>query len=167
MDHQITQLYNTYGPMVYRRCLSLVKDHELAMDCMQDVFVRLLKAHSRLEPGGFSSLLYTMATRVSLNALRGISRRERGKVSWDIALSEARAPDSPEEDAMQNQVIQQVLSLGDEKTRTIAWLHYADGYTLEETAQAVGMSVSGIRKRLRVFKDKAAVVKEHYHGTDL
>ena len=31
----------------------------------------------------------------------------------------------------------------------MALLHYVDGMTLEEVAEEVGMSVSGVRKRLR------------------
>ena len=46
-------------------------------------------------------------------------------------------------------MLDQIFALDDEKTRTIAWLHYVDRLTLEETAERSGMSVSGIRKRLR------------------
>ena len=38
---------------------------------------------------------------------------------------------------------------GRESTRTMAILHYVDGMTLQEVADEVGMSVSGVRKRLR------------------
>ena len=34
-------------------------------------------------------------------------------------------------------------------TRTMAFLHFVDGMTLAEVAGEVGMSVSGVRKRLR------------------
>ena len=46
---------------------------------------------------------------------------------------------------------------GSEKasTGTIAVLHLLDGLTLEEVAQEVGMSVSGVRKRLRLLKGRA------------
>ena len=47
------------------------------------------------------------------------------------------------------ETLDQIFALEDEKTRTIAWLHYVDRLTLEETAAQAGMSVSGIRKRLR------------------
>ena len=35
-----------------------------------------------------------------------------------------------------------------ESTRTMAVLYYVDGMTLQEVAKEVGMSVSGVRKRL-------------------
>ena len=39
-----------------------------------------------------------------------------------------------------------------ESSRTIAVLHYVDGLTLEEVARQTGMSVSGVRKRLRKLR---------------
>ena len=39
-----------------------------------------------------------------------------------------------------------------ESSRTMAVLHLVDGLTLEETAAAVGLSVSGVRKRLRTLR---------------
>jgi RNA polymerase sigma-70 factor (ECF subfamily) len=34
----------------------------------------------------------------------------------------------------------------------MATLHYLDGWTLEEVAREVGLSVSGVRKRLRSLR---------------
>jgi RNA polymerase sigma-70 factor (ECF subfamily) len=34
----------------------------------------------------------------------------------------------------------------------MATLHFVDGLTLEEVAREVGMSVSGVRKRLRALR---------------
>lgn len=42
----------------------------------------------------------------------------------------------------------------------MAILHYVDGLTLDETAAEMGMSVSGVRKRLRVLKAKIADLPE-------
>ncbi len=39
-----------------------------------------------------------------------------------------------------------------ESTRTIVVLHLLDGLTLQEVADEVGLSVSGVRKRLRVLR---------------
>ena len=37
----------------------------------------------------------------------------------------------------------------------MALMHYVDGFTLEETAKEVGLSVSGVRKRLLILRKKA------------
>jgi RNA polymerase sigma-70 factor, ECF subfamily len=45
-------------------------------------------------------------------------------------------------------------------TRTMAVMHYVDGMTLEEVAGHVGLSVSGVRKRLRVLKERTRSLEE-------
>ena len=46
-----------------------------------------------------------------------------------------------------------------ESSRTIAVLHYVDGLTLEQVADEVGLSVSGVRKRLRKLRDTVRSVR--------
>jgi RNA polymerase sigma-70 factor (ECF subfamily) len=45
-------------------------------------------------------------------------------------------------------------------TRVIAVMHFVDGLTYEETAAEVGLSVSGVRKRLRGLKARARALEE-------
>jgi predicted ArsR family transcriptional regulator len=37
-------------------------------------------------------------------------------------------------------------------------MHHRDGMTLRDTAAAVGMSESGVRKRMRVLRNKGAAL---------
>jgi RNA polymerase sigma-70 factor (ECF subfamily) len=46
-------------------------------------------------------------------------------------------------------VLARLFGRDQESTRTMAMLHYVDGMTLQEVADEVDMSVSGVRKRLR------------------
>ena len=46
-----------------------------------------------------------------------------------------------------------------ESTRTIAVLHWVDGMTLEEVANEVGLSVSGVRKRLRTLREHVGTLE--------
>ena len=38
-----SKLYEAYAPMVYRRCVFMLKDEAEAGDMMQDVFLRIFK----------------------------------------------------------------------------------------------------------------------------
>ena len=49
-------------------------------------------------------------------------------------------------------ILEKIFSHRDAKDSLIAALHFVDGYTLEETAEQVGMSVSGVRKRISELK---------------
>ena len=93
MALDVDALYRTYGPMVMRRCRSILKDEEAAADAMQDTFVRVLRYRDRLASTAPSSLLYTIATNVCLNRLRS-SRHDRlvpiGETIAQIAMDQGR-----------------------------------------------------------------------------
>ena len=80
MSIDIAAWYDKYGPMVIRRCRSILVDREDAMDAVHDVFVNLLKGKMRLQNQFPSSLLYTMATNVCLNRLR----KKKRETLWDF-----------------------------------------------------------------------------------
>ena len=50
MSVDVADLYRKYGPMVFRRCYSLLKDEALAEDAVQDVFLRVLARRETLRP---------------------------------------------------------------------------------------------------------------------
>ena len=70
----VEQLYTRYGPMVIRRCRHLLRDEEEALDVAQDVFVQVLRKGDRLSDQYPSSLLYRIATNLSLNRIRDRDR---------------------------------------------------------------------------------------------
>jgi RNA polymerase sigma-70 factor (ECF subfamily) len=140
-------LYRTYGPMVLRRCRKLLRHEDDARDAMHDVFVQLLLHANRLEDRGQSSLLYRIATNVCLNRLRG--RARRGEQADDsLAGRIASAADDAARSSARS-MLSRLFRRDDGSTATMAVLHLVDGMTLEEVAGEVGMSVSGVRKRLR------------------
>jgi RNA polymerase sigma-70 factor (ECF subfamily) len=145
------ELYRKYGPMVHRRCRTLLRDDAAAWDAHQDVFVQVLRHSSRLELERPSSLLFRMATNVCLNKMR--TRRRKPEEPGDELFE--RIAGAPETDGrtVATQLLDVLFQREPESTRTIAVLHLLDGMTLEEVAGEVGLSVSGVRKRLRTLKE--------------
>ncbi len=146
MAIDVEALYRKYGPMVLRRCRQLLKDEEKASDAMQETFVRLLRRREQLTDAGPSSLLYRIATNVCLNVLRG--ERRKPQAGGEELLLAIASVDDHEERTRARAFLDQLLGGERESTRTMAVLHYVDELTLEETAAQVGLSVSGVRKRL-------------------
>lgn len=147
-------LYRQYGPMVLRRCRYLLKDEEKAVDAMQDVFVRILE-HKDMLQDVCSSLFYTTATRVCLNKIRSDKYRSGPQFELIAETIEDTASSMNEEIVETSILLDCIFSERSSKDKEIAVLHYVDGYTLEETARMVNMSVSGIRKRLSGLKKYA------------
>lgn len=154
----VEQLYRRYGPMVLRRCRSLLGDEEEALDAMQDTFVKALRYRDTLSPSAPSSLLYCIATNVCLNTIR--SRRRRPQAAGGDAVEAVAASDDVEALAVARHSLEGVFAGEPASTRTMAVLHYVDGMTLEEVADTVGLSVSGVRKRLRTLRARTRALEE-------
>ncbi|PWJ63456.1 RNA polymerase sigma-70 factor, ECF subfamily [Fibrobacter sp. UWB15] len=147
-----SKLYEAYAPMVYRRCVFLLKDDAEAKDMVQNVFLRVYERMDALDLSQPSSLLWNTATRLCLNRIRDKKRRGLDVDSSELLLTIACAE---EDDGIEARgLLAKIFSKEQESTRTIATLHYVDGMTLEETAETVGLSVSGVRKRLRTLQAK-------------
>jgi RNA polymerase sigma-70 factor (ECF subfamily) len=139
----VDALYQKYGPMVLRRCRRLLRDEDEALDVMQEVFVRVLKNRRTLSAEYPSSLLFRIATNLSLNRLRDNLRHPMLPGDEILGRIAGRSDlDAP-------LVLDRLLGRHPESTRTMAVLHYVDGMTFEQVARECGMSVSGVRKRLR------------------
>lgn len=158
MPVDVEDFYRRYGPMVLRRCRAILHDEDKALDAMQDTFVQILRRREALENRAPSSLLYITATNVCLNVLRS-ERRKRVAADDSLLLMIASA-ENVEDDALNRMTIDEVFSDELESTRTIAVLHYFDKLSLEETALRMGMSVSGVRKRLRLLRKRSGIQAE-------
>ncbi len=145
--------------MVMRRCRQLLKEENEALDATQDVFVQILKRRDRLEMTHPSSLLYRIATNQCLNRIR--DRQRRATMPGDGFLERVAVLDDTEPRLEARSILERLFGRHQESTRTMAVLHFQDGMTLEEVAGEVGMSVSGVRKRLRGLRvSLGEVVKE-------
>jgi RNA polymerase sigma-70 factor (ECF subfamily) len=155
--------YLRYGPMVLRRCRTLLRDPAKAEDAMQDVFVSLIRSEDRLRDEAPGALLLRVATNVCLNKLRGEKRRpEDAHEDDELALRIAQADDGggdAESRTLARSVLGKLFGSDDPlaaSTRSLAFMHLVDGMTLEEVAREARLSVSGVRKRLRGLKGRLA-----------
>lgn len=154
---QVEQFYERYGPMVLRRCRQLLRHEQRAVDAMQDTFVLLLRRQHELHDSAPSSLLFRMATNVCLNRLRSEKRRRE---DGDSVLDDLIDATEHEAQSSARQRLARIFGQETPSTLLIAVLHFVDQMTLEEVAAEVGMSVSGVRKRLRGLKTRAAALED-------
>ena len=132
------QVYAQYGPALYRFCLLQLKHPADAEDVLQEVFLkRLYRAPVFDSPEHEKRWLY----RVALNQCRDELRRKR---RTEVPLEAAALLAMPEVD---RELVRQVSALP-EKLRTVIHLHYYEGYTVEELAALLGVSVGAVKMRL-------------------
>ena len=144
--------YCKYGPMVLRRCRRLLGDEPSARDAMHDVFVQVLGRAEELADQAPSSLLFRIATNVCLNRIR--TRRRRPEDGDPELLAEIAEHTDPAARSAARAALDALFRHEPEDTAVIAVLHLHDRMTLEEVAAEVGMSVSGVRKRLARLRTK-------------
>ncbi len=150
-DLDVEGLWTRYGGLVLRRCRQLLRDEEEALDVSQDVFVQLLRRRSQLEVCCPASLLWKIATNLCLNRLR--DRRAAPEPVEDATLVRLARLEDPEPGVEARFTLRRLFARHQRSTRLIATLHFVDGLTLEQTAREVGLSVSGVRRRLRGLRE--------------
>jgi RNA polymerase sigma-70 factor (ECF subfamily) len=145
----IAELYKTWGPAIYRRCLRLLRDTEAARDATQEVFRKALSSPEKLgDPDTALPFIYRVATNHCLNERRNSGRRGETELG-DLDLA-ADHPDVP-----QRRLVQRVLSRFDARTQSIAVAVLVDGMEHEEVADALGISRKTVSRKLARFLENA------------
>lgn len=160
MTTDVAALYRAHGPLVLRRCRRLLRDEAKALDAMHDVFVEILKRRASLHDAAPAALLLRVATHVCLNRLRSERRHPEDRQEAVLLAIAAEGGASAESRALARRLLDRLLGRSPESTRLMAVLHYVDRLTLEEVAAEVGMSVSGVRKRLRALQEQRPLLIE-------
>jgi RNA polymerase sigma-70 factor (ECF subfamily) len=155
--------YRQYGPLVLRRCRKLLRDEPRALDAMQDVFVELLRRTDTLDATAPSALLMRVSTNVYLNKLR---TQRRHPEDADDALLMSIAAQTPDDESRTGArgLLGRIFQKESQSTLAIAVMHYVDRMTLEEVAEEIGLSVSGVRKRLRTLRARLPMAAEEVQG---
>ena len=156
MAIDVAAWYEKYGPMVIRRCRSILGNGEDALDAVHDVFVNLLRGEPRLHGQFPSSLLYTMATNICLNRLRKRKRESLKDISGGMEALFFYT-DEGFDQVEAELLLEDILKDESETNRTIYFMYHADGMTLKEIGEVVNLSISGVRKRLEAFKSRAQI----------
>ncbi len=144
---EAARLYRTYGPAVYRRCLRLLRDAELARDATQDVFVQLIRQWTpATAPAAVLAWIYRVATNHCLTLLR--TTRRHGEMPLELAPTAARQFGMTDP---QRLVAQEVLCRFDATTQAVAVGVFVDGMEHRELARALGISRRTVSRRLEHF----------------
>jgi RNA polymerase sigma-70 factor (ECF subfamily) len=145
------ELYRQYGPVVYRRCLRILKDPEAAKDATQEVFVKLVRDMEKLaDRETVLPWIYRVATNYCLNERRNLAKRGTEALP-DLELAHGVSADVFPDRALAAQLLARV----DETTRSIAVGVFVDGMEHEEVADALGISRRTVSRKLERFLESA------------
>ena len=123
-------------------------DMEIADDIAQDTFLKVWEKQNEIRRETVKSLLYTIAGNLCKN------RFEHQKVVFEFASKYEHADNliSPEFELEMkefNNKLQNAIGTLKEKNRVVFLMNRIDGFTYNEIAQNLGLSVKAVEKRMK------------------
>lgn len=152
----IQALYAQYGPVLFARCRSILKNDEDANDAVQETFVKVIRNWDSFRSESSPlTWMYKISTNLCLNRVRNRKgRSEKREQHKELLVGDgSSAPGAGSWETAD--VIRTLLAQEDEETQQIVVYLYFDEMTREQTAVLVGVSVPTLRKRLNAFLRRA------------
>ncbi len=150
---EIDDLYRRFGPMVFRRALTLLGSEQAAADVVQEVFIRTLRSHATFRNQATpTTWLYRITTNYCFNLLRDTSRRrfrlaEQAGTSAPEHVPAGFAPEVP-------LLLAEIMDRLPIELCEIAVYYYVDRMSQDEIATVIGLSRRTVGNRLREFHER-------------
>ena len=128
----------TYGNMIYRLCLIMLKNTADAEDVSQETFLTYMQKFPGGPPEREKAWLMTVAVNKCRNLLR---YNKRHRTDPEELLSCFVMPE-------QDKNILLALEMLPDKFRLAMTLHYIEGYKVDEIADMLDLSASAVKMRL-------------------
>ena len=156
MREQLTQFLLDHQQKFYRYAFTYVHHRELAMDMVQNSFVKAIEQiHTLRNPDAMKTWFYRILTNECLQALKKAQREhlvEPADIQDEIYLEKAYEP------ALE--LYEAIRQLPPE-TQTIIYLHYYEEYTLKDISKITGVNLNTVKSRLYAgLKKLKTIVKE-------
>lgn len=149
---RLEEAYEKYADILYRLALSHLQHQQDAEDAVQEVFIRYL---NRTKPFADASHEQAWLIRVTVNLCYDMLRhknRHRYTALEDAAEITAEEP--------QDCGILQTLEKLPVKNRTVLVLYYLEGFSVEEIAFMLRISVSAVKMRMSRGRDQLKTILE-------
>jgi len=164
-QEKVTRLYRRYGPVIYARCLRILRDTASAEDATQETFVRVFK-HIEKAPDEDQAIawIYRIATNYCLNEVRNKKKRPEPREELPERPTCAPSLDSALAD---QDLVRRLIERAPKQQAEAAWLHYVDGLGQAEVGKILGISRRTVINRLQTFQTNAKkFLGGSHHGDD-
>jgi RNA polymerase sigma-70 factor (ECF subfamily) len=146
-------LYDTHVERIYRLTYRLTGLEHLARELTQDTFIRAFGAIDGFRgDSAFGTWLHTIAVSVTLNELRRRKRERARDAPLEDALTVTRP--APYSDPLLRDKLTAAVNDLPEGCRTVFVMHDSEGFTHQEVATALGVTVGTSKAQLARARGK-------------
>jgi len=144
-------LYNRYYKRVFQKCLSIVKDPDMAFDLAEEA---ILKAFDNLKgfkgQASFSTWLYVITHRHCITTITRKNKQAKALITMDREIHTTDHLAQEDQEAVMFSLINNLP----ETERKLLLLKYSEGESIETLQEMFQLSASAIKMRLKRSKDK-------------
>lgn len=149
---ELSDIYERYAPVVFRRARALLGREADAWDVVQEVFRKLLEQGGQFRGEARPmTYIYRVTTNLALNTLRARVLRESSEAAPPPEEESTASPQEVEARSLLRTLAREL----DERGLRIAALHFVDGLTQDEVAEIVGLSRKTVGKELAAIRARA------------
>ncbi len=156
-------IYKRYSKKVYAKCLSILREHNLAEDAMQDVFIKLLMNISKFSnKSKFSTWLYSITYNYCIDKIRK-GKRTPEQTTEDVSIYGDQVDDGIEDKLILETEIENLKVVLNEiptKDKIILLMKYQDEMSIKDICGVYKKSESAIKMQIKRAKEK--FIKKHY-----
>jgi RNA polymerase sigma factor (sigma-70 family) len=158
-----SELYNRYSGKIYSKCMSLLKDEELAQDATQEVFTKIFLNLSKFgERAKFSTWVYSITYNFCIDYLRR-KKKMQNLFADDKEVEKLAdiADEVPDEALMEMEVkqLRTVLDAISVDDKAVLLMKYQDDMSIRDISEMLNKTESAIKMKLKRAKEKAFRLK--------
>jgi len=149
-------LYNRYSSKIFGKCLTILKESNLAQDATQDIMMKILMNLAKF--GGrskFSTWVYSITYNFCIDYVRK-RKKDKSTLVEDVSKYEDIADDIEDSKILEVRlanlkVIMSQMPTGDQ---SVLMMKYLDGMSIKEISNALDKSESAIKMKLKRAKHR-------------
>lgn len=154
------EIYQRYRTNVYRICLAILKDPDLANDLVQDVMIRVLEKLPKLQNEFLLGVwIHSIARNESITYCK---KSKKSQMLWVDAYPNLTADDTDQELADDKEslfeAIGRAIGVLNEETRTMLTLKYMEDASIKELQLKYALSESAVKMRLARGRERVVEV---------
>jgi RNA polymerase sigma factor (sigma-70 family) len=153
-------IYDRYANKVYRKCISFVKDPDIAQDMVQDVFLKVFFQISRFKgKSRFSTWLYAITYNFCVEYYRKHNKYTMVDIDEGPEIAD-HSMDEQEVLQIRTEILKRSLEAISPEDKMILLMKYQDDTPIKDIMDHLSISESAVKMRLARARKRVKTVAE-------